>query len=190
MKPEDIPEGVPEEIRSYLLKYKPEPPELVQKRERLIEELDKQIKTSSGTLQQLLRKLHLVLKNLNPQVPYDPSLTADFEGLLTRYAKDPSAPKPPPEIANEVMAYMAEHLAAVGLADEAPSAPAAAKAPAAPAGKAPLKKDGFEGSAQQKVALNAEQVAPAPAAKPEPGKPAMESFQVWTRNPSFGKTRG
>lgn len=189
MKPEEIPEGVPEEIRSYLLKYKPEPPELVQKRERLMEELDKQIKASTGVVQQLLRKLHLVLKNLHPQVPYDPALTADFESLLTRYVKDPSAPKPPPGIANEVMAYMAEHLAAVGLADEVQAAPAATKAAPAPAAQGPLKKDGFEASAQQKVTLNAEQSAPKPGT-PEPGKPSMESFQVWTRNPSFGKTKG
>ncbi len=114
-KPGDIPPELPEEVKALLGTLKPEPQALLDKRKRLLADLEAQAGVATGALQQLLNKLREALQALQPQVPFQAVLSEDFARVLERYAKDPAAPKPPPALVMECMRYMQERVEAMGL---------------------------------------------------------------------------
>jgi hypothetical protein len=139
----------------------PEPPELGAERERLLPELDKHAKITTGTTQGVLRKLYDVLVHMRPGVQVDFQLYADAKVAIERFAKDPVLPVPP--VLMQTIEFMQRRAVAMGytgkmqLPKGAPppppgmvsSMPGTVPAPAAPAGaggaKAGGAKDGFEG---------------------------------------------
>lgn len=155
-KPESIPADVAEEVKALLGSLMPEPEALVKKRQRLVAELDKQVKATSGTLAQLMQQVRAVLLSLQPQAPLELKLAEDFAKALERYVKDTAAPKPPPALLNECMAYMRERVEAMGLGTMLVAVESsAAQVPAAvPRG---VVADGFSARPQQAGVCNAGQ---------------------------------
>jgi hypothetical protein len=114
-KPEEIPTELPQEVKSLLDMLRPEPPMLVDKRKRLLAELDTQSASAKGALQQVLHKLRAVLQAMQPQVPFQAGLTEEFARALERYGKDPTAPKQLPALLVECIGYLQERVEAMGL---------------------------------------------------------------------------
>jgi len=155
-----------------------EPPELAAERERLLPELEKQAKATTGTTQAMLRKLHEVLVHTKPGVPVDFQVYADAKVAFERFLKDPVLPMP--TVIMPAVEFMQKRAVAMGwtgqmqLPKGAPPPPpgligstaGSAPAPAASAAPRGSAKDGFEGSArpQGSVALN-----------PATGEPLAES---------------
>jgi hypothetical protein len=187
-----------------------EPPELGQKRERLLAELDKQAKAATKpTLQQVLRKMHDLLSHTQANAPMDLQLYTDVKNAFQRFQKDPVLP--PPAIIMEGVEFLQERLVALGFTGQmqwpegAPPPPpgfsvsnTAAPAPAAnkPANVAKGPKDGFESrSSGPRMTLNPE-TAPVPpqAQQQSPDvkseQQQLDSFKTWMKNPSFGKVKG
>lgn len=145
-----------------------EPPEFAAERERLLAELEKQARATTGTTQAMLRKLHEVVVHTKPGVPVDFQLYADAKVAFERFIKDPVLPLP--AVLGPAVEFMQKRAVAMGwtgkmqlpkgapppppglIGSPVPSAPAPS-ASAAPAGGG---KDGFEGSgkAPGSVALN------------------------------------
>ncbi|HYH99192.1 hypothetical protein [Hyalangium sp.] len=90
----------------------PEPPELGAERERLLPELDKAAKSTSGTTQVVLRKLNEVLVHMRPGVPVDFQLYADAKVAIERFAKDPVLPVPP--VLMQTIEFMQKRAVAMG----------------------------------------------------------------------------
>ena len=189
-----------------------EPPELAQKRERLLAELDKQAKAATKqTLQAVLRKMHDLLSHTQANAPMDLQMYTDVKNAFQRFQKDPVLP--PPTIIMEGVEFLQERLVALGFTGQmqwpegAPPPPpgfkvggTAAPAPAAPTNKpanvAKSAKDGFEGrSSGPRMTLNPETAplppqAPAPAADVKSEQQQLDSFKTWMKNPAFGKVKG
>lgn len=91
---------------------RPEPPELGAERERLLSELDKAAKSTSGTTQVVLRKLNEVLVHMRPGVPVDFQLYADAKVAIERFAKDPVLPVPP--VLMQTIEFMQKRAVAMG----------------------------------------------------------------------------
>lgn len=175
----------------------PEAPEsLVAKRDTLIAELEKAAKDSTGTLQQVLRKMVTLLNSTKPGAPYNPQSMQDVKDAFTRYSQDTEAvAKPRPPVLMESVEWMQQYLASRGFpvqgAAPAASAPAAAK-PAAAAGKGGAK-DSFEsGGAKSAARSLGGDVPPPPAAQQQEQQPQkdLESMKNWMLNPGLGKVKG
>jgi hypothetical protein len=194
-----------------------EPPELGQKRERLLAELDKQAKIAAKpSLQQVLRKMHDLLSHTQANAPMDLRLYEDVKGAFMRFQKDPVLP--PPAIIMEVVEFLQERLVALGFTGQmqwpegapppppgfkvgstvAPATPGmAANKPATAATATKSPKDGFESrSSGPRMTLNPE-TAPVPSAQGQQAAPdvkseqqQLDSFKTWMKNPSFGKVKG
>jgi hypothetical protein len=177
-----------------------EPPEFAPERERLLLELEKQARASTGTLQPVLRKLHEVLVHQKPGVPVDFQLYADAKLALERFLKEPVLPLPP--ILKQVVEFMQRRMLAMGwtgkmqLPKGAPPPPpglvasmaGSAPPPISPSSAAPQggARDGFVGSAkaQGSVAIN-------PAREPLPaseGKAELHDARLKT--PGGGNLKG
>lgn len=133
-KPENIPQELPEEVKSVMASLKPEPPALLEKRKRLLAELTSQVASSTGALQQLLSAVQEVLLAMQPEVPFKASLAEDFDRALRRYAQELPKVAPPPPLLAECMNYLRERVEAMGLGNMLEKA-RAASAQAQPTGK-------------------------------------------------------
>jgi CBS domain-containing protein len=187
-----------------------EPPELVAKRDRLLAALEKETKAASGTVQQVMRKMHDLLSNTKVSAPLNLGLYTDVKNVFARYMKEPVTAAPP-AILMECVEFMQERLVAVGFtgqmewpegappmppefakaAAEAAPAPVAPPPPAPPAARTTGVKDGFEGSGAPKrgLSLNPE-ATPPPSSEPKAEQQQLDSFKTWMKNPGFGKVRG
>jgi len=184
----------------------PEPPDLVEKREKLLTELEAQSKTAQGTLLQVVRTMKMLVASTAPSAPFDEKLYGDVSGALSRFMKDPVLPVPP--VLGAVVAYLQERLNTYGvtiqnavkemnpeiaakLAFTPPSEAGAAAAaqPASPARPAGVtgSKDGFESTSRPALSLDPE-ASPTPGADPK--EQQLESFKAWMKNPSLGKLKG
>ncbi|QSQ18668.1 hypothetical protein JY651_25220 [Pyxidicoccus parkwayensis] len=173
------------------------PAELVAKRDRIIPELEKQAKTATGTLQQVMRKMAALISNTKPGAALDGRLYQDVKDAFSRHLseaeKNPALAAMPPVLVESVE-WMQAYLNARGFSPESASAPAAAapaKAPAAGKAAAAGPKDAFESGGKKHASLTGE--APPPPAAPLDAKKEqkeLESFKAWMKNPSLGKLKG
>jgi hypothetical protein len=184
-KPEDLPADLPEEVKAVLSQLKPEPEALVRRRERLLAELDNQIKSSTGLLQQLLGKLQGLLQSMQPQAPFNSRIAEEFSQVLAAYVADPATPKPPPPLVGECMTYLRERAEAMGMGQLLASAGVSSAQTAAAATKA----DAFNSQSRPAVALNpAGSPSPAPAPAPRAEEPKQkQDLQTLIK---LGNTRG
>ncbi|NTX36447.1 MULTISPECIES: hypothetical protein [unclassified Myxococcus] len=187
----------------------PEPAELVEKRDKLLAELESQSKVAQGTFLQVVRTMKMLVASTTPGTPFDEKLYGDVSGALQRFMADPILPVPP--TLGLVVSYLSERLSTYGMTiqnavkeanpelhakfafappgAQAPSAPAAPPAPARTSG-APAAKDGFE-SASNKRSLSLDpEASPPPPADPKKEQQQLESFKAWMKNPSLGKLKG
>lgn len=114
-KPEDIPANLPQEVKTLLTALKPEPAELIERRQRLLAELTSQAAAATGPLHQLLSSVREVFLAMQPEMPFKPSLSEDFSRALQRYAQEPNALNPPPPLLTECMGYLHERVQSMGL---------------------------------------------------------------------------
>ncbi len=174
------------------------PPEMLEKRDRLAADLEKLAKTSTGTLQQVLRKMAALMSNTKQGAQIDVQLYTDVKEAFLRYSKDTAA-GPTPQILMDSLEWMSSYLdtRGAGPAEQPAAAPAptaAAPAPSsAPRAKGP--QDGFESSkpGSRPMSLGNPDAPPPPSAKPlDPSevKKDIESFKNWTKNPALGKLKG
>lgn len=177
------------------------PSELIEKREKIAQELEKVAKTSTGSLQQVLRKTAAMLSNTKPGAQIDGQLYNDVKEAFLRYSKDTAA-GPTPPVLMEAIDWMSAYLSSRGFAPApepaaAAAAPAASAPAAAPAQGAKAAKDGFESGKPTKSAMSlGNPDAPLPTAAPnQPLDPKaeqkeLESFKNWMKNPGLGKLKG
>jgi hypothetical protein len=179
------------------------PSELVEKREKIAQELEKVAKNATGSLQQVLRKTAAMMSNTKPGAQIDGQLYNDVKEAFLRYSKDTAA-GPTPPILMDAIEWLSSYLSARGFSSAEPSAApaaAAASAPAAPAAApggskgAKDAKDGFESGrpARGAMSLGNPDAPPPPAAKPLDPKAEqkdLESFKNWMKNPGLGKLKG
>lgn len=175
------------------------PSELVEKREKLAQELEKVAKNCTGSLQQVLRKTAAMMSNTKPGAQIDQQLYNDVKEAFLRYSKDTAA-GPTPPILMEAIEWLSTYLSARGFATAEPSAApaaAAASAPAASPGSKGAKdvKDGFESGRPAKgaMSLGNPDAPPPPTAKPLDPKAEqkeLESFKNWMKNPGLGRLKG
>jgi hypothetical protein len=172
------------------------PPEMLEKRDKIAGELEKLAKTSTGTLQQVLRKTAALMNNTKQGAQIDVQLYNDVKEAFLRYAKDTSAGATPP-VLMDALEWMSSYLETRGFGpaeQPAAAAPAAAAAPsAAPRAKGP--QDGFESGkpAARPMSLGNPDAPPPPSAKPLDPKAEqkeLESFKNWMKNPGLGKLKG
>ncbi|HZI14680.1 MAG TPA: hypothetical protein VE153_30210 [Myxococcus sp.] len=171
------------------------PPELIAKAGSIIAELEREAKTATGTLQQVLRSMANLLtstKNNN----FDVQLYNDVKNVFQKYMKEMSAkPAPMPPVVMTSLEWLQTYIGSRGAPAPAAAAPAAAaSAPAArPAAAGAGAKDGFEKSAKRAVSLSGE-APPPPAAgaplNPKTEEQQLESFKAWMKNPALGKLKG
>jgi hypothetical protein len=114
-KPEEIPANLPQEVKTLLTALKPEPPELIEQRQRLLAELTSQAASATGPLQQLLSSVREVFLAMQPEMPFKASLSEDFSRALQRYAQEPNALNPPPPLLTECMSYLHDRVQSMGL---------------------------------------------------------------------------
>jgi hypothetical protein len=177
-----------------------EPPEFAPERERLLAELEKQVKAATGSAQAMLRKFQEVLAHQRPGTPVDFKLYADAKVAIERFLKEPVVPLP--SILGQVIEFMQRRSIAMGwtgrmqLPKGAPPPPpglfpsmgGSAPPPAPPSSAAPQggAKDGFEGSAKAgSVAINPKSGEPLPASE---GKAELRDARLKT--PGGGNLRG
>ena len=169
------------------------------KRERLMTELEKAAKESTGSVQQVLRKMYSMLNGTKPGMPYNPQALNDVKDAFARYAVDKeTASTPPPPILLEAVEWMQTYVAQRGFpatqeaAGASPAAPASAR-PAAPAKKG--SKDAFEsrGTASHAQSIGGEAPLP-PAGAPNPQQQQLDSMKEtlknWQLNSQLGKVKG
>lgn len=177
--------------------------ELTKKREGIIAGLDAAAKGSTGTLQQVLRKMSELLVNTKDGAQMNMQLYQDVKDAFNRHlseaGKNPALATMPP-ILIESVEWMQTYLTERGVAPAAAAPAPAATAPAAkPAAGQATAKDAFEsGSAAKKRAMVTGDVPPPPSVAATPGKPPdsqevqkdLESFKAWMKNPALGKLKG
>jgi len=113
-KPEDIPPQLPEEAKALLRALKPEPPELVAWRKRLLAELTAKASSSTGPLQQMVITLREIFLAMEPEVPFKPGLAEEYSRALQSFGQNPAALDPPPALISECMSYMRERVVRMG----------------------------------------------------------------------------
>lgn len=187
----------------------PEPQELIEKREKLLNELENQSKTAQGTFLQVVRTMKMLIASTKPGSPFDEKLYGDVSGALQRFMKDPILPLPP--VMGMAVDYLSTRLNTYGMTIQAavkemnpemhaklaftPPSGASVGAPAPAAGKpgaaGPKAKDGFESGGQKAMSLNPETDAAAQAqVDPKKEQQNLESFKAWMKNPALGKLKG
>ncbi|MDY7225523.1 hypothetical protein [Hyalangium rubrum] len=171
------------------------PPELLEKREKIAAEMEKIAKTSTGSLQQVLRKTAALLSNTKQGAQIDVQLYNDVKEAFLRYSKDAAA-GPTPDVLMEALEWMSAYLSTRGFAPAeqqaaAPAPAATASAPAsAPRAKGP--QDGFEsGKGSKAMSLGNPDAPPSnQPLDPKTEQKEIESFKNWMKNPSLGKLKG
>jgi hypothetical protein len=114
-RPEDIPQEFSEEAKTLLRALKPEPPELVERRRRLLAELTTQAESATGPLQQVLSALRNVFLGMEPEVPFKDGLAEEFSRALQLFGQNPAVLDPPPALITECMSYMRERVERMGV---------------------------------------------------------------------------
>jgi hypothetical protein len=114
-RPEDIPAEFSEEAKTMLKALKPEPPELVERRQQLLAELTSQVASTTGALQQVLSALREILLGMQPEVPFKDGLAEEFSRALQLFGQNPAALDPPPALITECMNYMRERVHRMGV---------------------------------------------------------------------------
>jgi hypothetical protein len=170
-------------------------PEILAKRDQLIADLETAAKASTGTLQQVLRKMSALISNTKPGAALDNRLFQDVKDAFQRFSQDTEAAAKRPPVLMQSVEWMQAYLSSRGFAVEgaaAPaSAPAAAANPAAPRA-AGGGKDGFESGGSQRARVLGD-VPPPPGAQPDAAKDQqqqLESFKTWMKNPGVGNVKG
>lgn len=170
------------------------PAELIAKREPLAAELEKAAKATSGTLQQVLRKMQVLLSQTKPGSSLDGQLYQDVKDAFTRYAKDTAA-GPAPASLMQAVDWLQAYLSARGFAASAEPA-ASTGAPASAAPRAAVKGgdafDSGDSSARARTLTGEVPLSPeaAKSLDPKSEQQQMESFKAWMKNPSLGKLKG
>jgi ABC-type transporter Mla subunit MlaD len=169
-------------------------PEILAKRDQLIADLETAAKASTGTLQQVLRKMSALISNTKPGAALDNRLFQDVKDAFQRFSQDTEAAAKRPPVLMQSVEWMQAYLSSRGFAVEGAaataSAPAAAANPAAP--RAAGGKDGFESGGSQRARVLGD-VPPPPGAQPEGAKDQqqqLESFKTWMKNPGVGNVKG
>ena len=171
------------------------PADLLAKADPISAELDKAAKTATGTLQQVLRVVSLVVRDTKSgaltQQTHN-SMTEAMGRLMAEAKADSSIVAKIPPVLGEAVEWLQTYLSARGVPEggyggqaPAPKATAPAARPVAKAGgKA---QDGFESSGARPMALPTDD-GQQPVA-PKPG-PQLESFKAGMKNPSAGQLKG
>ena len=181
-----------------------EPPEMIERRGKLLAELDNQQKSATGTIKAVMLKLMQVFKAMEPGSPLDEQLYQDFKDAFIRLSKDPAA-IPVNPLFFECVEYMQSRITVLTpqfqavatqynvtigqqSAAAAPAPDAAAAAPAAPKRAS----DGFESGAPVRKPMNlgAEPVLPPGGTEKQDKQEELESFKNWMKNPGLGKMKG
>lgn len=173
------------------------PPELIEKRDRIAAELEKVAKTSTGTLQRVLRKTAAMMNNTKQGAQIDVQLYNDVKEAFLAYSKDTAAGPTPPALM-DALDWMTSYLDTRGFApaeQPAAAAPAPAATPAPSATARPKgPQDGFESSkpATRPMSLGNPDAAPPPGKSldPKTEQKELESFKSWMKNPGLGKLKG
>ncbi|NNB89288.1 hypothetical protein HJC10_29020 [Corallococcus exiguus] len=187
----------------------PEPPELKEKRDKLLAELDVQGKTAQGTFLQVVRNMRKLVAASAPGTPLDEGMYKDVTDSLNRFMKDPILP--PPAILGHVVEYLQYRISTYGMTIQSAvmemnpelgakfavtppvAAPAAPAAPARGAAGGHKTSDGFENSSRPKIALTREDSLPGtakPADTRAESQQQLDSFKAWMKNPALGKLKG
>jgi hypothetical protein len=166
------------------------PNEILAKRDQIIADLEKAAKETSGTLQQVLRKMVTLLTSTKPGVPHSNQALQDVKDAFTRYSQDPEALKQPrPAVLMTSVEWMQAYLASRGFpvseASSSAAAPTAGKPAVAGMGGA---KDGFESGASQHARALGGDVPMAPGQQPK--EQELDSIKNWMLNPGIGKVKG
>jgi hypothetical protein len=169
---------------------------MLAKADPIVAELDKAAKTATGTLQQVLRVVALVVRDTKSgaltQQSHN-SMTEAMGRLMTEAKTDPSIAAKVPAALGEAVEWLQTYLSERGVPEGGyggqAAAPKAAAAPAARPAARPMGKagDGFESGGARPMALPTDD-APQPVA-PKSGQ-QLESFKAWMKNPSAGKLKG
>src|ERR1700754_4020726 len=102
------------------------PPEVLARRDPLIQELDAAAKTAKGALQQALRLMAQLIVNTKPGASVDGQLYQAVRDAFSRYEKEAGSTPWPPVLVQSVE-WMQTYLASRGFAvPEAAGSPAAA----------------------------------------------------------------
>ena len=182
------------------------PADVLSKRDYLIAELEKAAKDSTGTLQQVLRKMGTMLQSTKPGAPYNPQAMQDVKDAFSRYASDKeAAAKPRPPVLLESVEWMQVYLSSRGFPVPAASSAPAAAAPAAPTASAPAArpgapaakgkggaKDGFESGPVSHARSIGGDAPPAPARQPDQQEleSMKDQLKNWQMNPGLGRLKG
>ena len=161
------------------------PPEVLARRDPLIQELDAAAKTAKGALQQVLRLMGQLIVNTKPGASVDGQLYQAVRDAFIRYEKEAgSAPWPP--VLVQSVEWMQTYLASRGFAvPEAAGSPLAAVTAAPRTGK-----DAFEATARKGPSLTGDTpVAPA-AQQPTTEQQKQDALKTWMMNRDLGKVRG
>ena len=167
--------------------------DLLARRDRLIAELEKVANASTGTLQQVLQKMSVLIGGTRPGLTLNADSCRDISESFLRFSQDPAAPRTPP-ILMEAMEWVQAYLVAVSSSTprQAPAGVSAAPAASAATTRRGGNKDGFESVSSQKVRTLTGDV-PAPTARSNSTadqQQQLESFKTWMKNPGLGKLKG
>jgi hypothetical protein len=183
-------------------------PDHLAKRDRLIVELEKAAKESTGSLQGVLRKLGTMLNGTKPGMPYNPQAMNDVKAAFTRYASDTTVTTHPP-VLMEAVEWMQTYLAQRGFPANQPGAATAgaATAGAAPSGTArstgsrpaltPSAKGAKDGFDSRSTASHAQTIGgeaplnPGQSTEQRQQLDSMkETLKNWQLNSQLGKVKG
>ncbi|WP_224241131.1 hypothetical protein [Hyalangium gracile] len=133
-KPEDIPPELPQEVKTLLSTLKPEPPALLERRQRLLATIEAQLPSTKGAFRQVLEAVRAMFLAMQPQVPFQARLAENFARALKLYAKELGTGSPPP-LLTDCMSYLQERVESMGLGSMLETVRAASTQPG-PGGRA------------------------------------------------------
>ncbi len=184
--------------------FPPESPAQAAERERLLPELLKQAKASTGTVQTVLRKMHDVLVQTQPGAVVDPQVYEVAKAAFAQLGKEPNLKIPP--ILLQAVEFLKKRAAAMEHSGQtqppkgAPPPPVASKAGAAPAparpapaAGAPPRRNTMDGFEMPKRTSSSVSLIPAVGPSEPAGQGKIEprtGAPATIKNPGAGKVKG
>ncbi|SEU26506.1 hypothetical protein [Stigmatella erecta] len=116
-QPDDLPAGLPGEVKQLLGRIKPEPLALRNQRKALLLQLESQRLAATGALREVLSTLHAVLQAMASHLGAQVESQQGFDRALKRYAKESIPARPLPPVVLECMGYLRDRVEAMGLGE-------------------------------------------------------------------------